>query len=39
MMEDGIVHEEFPGPTGGGNTYIKKTFLDVATVEEFWDYL
>jgi hypothetical protein len=39
MMEDGIVHEEFPGPAGGGGTYIKKTFLDVATVEEFWDYL
>ena len=40
MMEDGIVHEEFPGPGGTGtSTYIKKTFLDVAHIDEFWDYL
>ena len=39
MMEDAMIHEEFPGPAGGGETYIKKTFLDVAQVEEFWDYL
>ena len=38
IMEDSIVHEEFPGPPDGG-TYIRKTFTDVASIEEFWDYL
>ena len=39
IMEDSIVHEEFAGPNTGGGTYIKKTFLDVATEEELWEFL
>jgi hypothetical protein len=38
IMEDSIVHEEFPGPPDGG-TVILKTFEDVASIEEFWQYL
>ncbi len=38
IMQDALIDEEFPGPPGG-NTYILKTFRDVATIEEMWGYL
>ena len=38
IMEDSMVHEEFPGPPDGG-TFIRKTFEDVASIEEIWQYL